>query len=80
MDLSHSLKAKKRKLSAPKPTSRDGNMLKYLNRAQPSSTEATTLSVSSDSESEKEDETQADQANKKTTTNPLPSLNGKTNG
>ena len=37
-------KKKKRKLSAPKPSSRDGNMLKYLVRAQPSSTEAATLS------------------------------------
>ena len=34
----------KRKLSAPKPSSRDGNMLIYLVRAQPSSTEAATLS------------------------------------
>ena len=37
-------KKKERKLSAPKPSSRDGNMLKYLVRAQPSSTEAATLS------------------------------------
>ena len=35
---------KERKLSAPKPSSQDGNMLKYLVRAQPSSTEAATLS------------------------------------
>ena len=35
---------KERKLSAPKLSSRDGNMLKYLVRAQPSSTEAATLS------------------------------------
>ena len=37
-------KKKERKLSDPKPSSRDGNMLKYLVRAQPSSTEAATLS------------------------------------
>ena len=37
-------KKKDRKLSDQKPSSRDGNMLKYLVRAQPSSTEAATLS------------------------------------
>ena len=37
-------KKKERKLSDPKLSSRDGNMLKYLVRAQPSSTEAATLS------------------------------------
>ena len=37
-------KKKERKLSATKPSIRDGNMLKYLVRAQPSSTEAATLS------------------------------------
>ena len=37
-------KKKERKLSDPKPSSRDGNMLKYLVRAQPSLTEAATLS------------------------------------
>ena len=36
--------SEKRKLSTPKTSSRDGNMLKYLVRAQPSSTEAATLS------------------------------------
>ena len=42
-------KKKERKLSNPKPSSRNGNMLKYLIRAQPSSTEAATFS-SSDSD------------------------------
>ena len=35
---------KERKLSDPKPSSRDGNMLKQLVRGQPSSTESATLS------------------------------------
>ena len=35
---------KKRKLSTPKPSSQEGNMLKYLVRAQPSSTEVAMLS------------------------------------
>ena len=46
--------SEKRKLSAPKPSNRDGNTLKYLVRAQPSLTQAATLS-SPDSE---DDQTQ----------------------
>ena len=37
-------KKKRKKIIRPKLSSRDGNMLKYLVRAQPSSTEAATLS------------------------------------
>ena len=37
-------KKKRKKIIPPKPSSRDGNMLKYLFQAQPSSTEAATLS------------------------------------
>ena len=43
---------KERKLSDLKPSSRDGNMLKYLVRAQPSSTEAATLSSPDDDQTQ----------------------------
>ena len=54
-------KKKKRKLSDPKPSSRDGNMLKYLVRAQPSSTEAATLSSPDSEDDQTQDRAELDE-------------------
>ena len=52
---------KERKLSDPKPSSRDGNMLKYLVRAQPSSTEAATLSFPDSDNDQTQDRAELDE-------------------
>ena len=54
-------KKKERKLSDPKPSSRDGNMLKYLVRAQPSSTEAATLSSPDSDDDQTQDRAELDE-------------------
>ena len=54
-------KKKERKLSDPKPSSRDGNMLKYLVRAQPSPTEAATLSSPDSDDDQTQDRAELDE-------------------
>ena len=53
-------KKKRKKLSAPKPSSRDGNML-YFVRAQPSSTEAATLSSPDSDDDQTQDRAEPDE-------------------
>ena len=52
---------KERKLSDPKPSSQDGNMLKYLVRAQPSSTEVATLSSPDSDDDQTQDRAEPDE-------------------
>ena len=52
---------KERKLSDPKLSSQDGNMLKYLVRAQPSSTEAATLSSPDSDDDQTQDRAELDE-------------------
>ena len=52
---------KERKLSDPKPSSRDGNMLKYLVQAQPSSTEAATLTSLDSDDDQTQDRAELDE-------------------
>ena len=54
-------KKKERILSDSKPSSRDGNMLKYLVRAQPSSTEAATLSSPDSDDDQTQDRAELDE-------------------
>ena len=54
-------KKKERKLSDPKPSSRDGNKLKYFVRAQPSSTEAATLSSPDSYDDQTQDRAEPDE-------------------
>ena len=52
---------KKRKLSDPKPSSQDGNMLKNLVRAQPSLTEAATFSSPDSDDDQTQDRAEFDE-------------------
>ena len=52
---------KERKLSDPKPSSRDGNMLKYLVQAQPSPTEAAMLSSPDSDDDQTQDRAEVDE-------------------
>ena len=54
-------KKKKRKLSTPKPSSWDGSMLKYFVQAQPSSTEAATLSSLDSDDDQTQDRAEPDE-------------------
>ena len=54
-------KKKERKLSDPKPSSRDGNMLKYYVRAKPSSTEAAMLSSPDSDDNQTQDRAEPDE-------------------
>ena len=54
-------KKKERKLFDLKPSSRDGNMLKYFVRAQPSSTEAATLSSPDSDDDQTQDRAEPDE-------------------
>ena len=53
--------SEKRKLSALKPSSRDGNRFKYLVRAQPNSTEPATLSSPGSDDDQIQDQNEPDE-------------------